>query len=66
MESSLAEKERRVLVDTKLNMSQQCGPQNKKGYQFSVVPSIRTKSNGHKLEHGRFPLNIRKCYSLCG
>jgi len=27
---------------------------------FAVVPSDKTKGNGHKLQHRRFPLNIRK------
>ena len=27
---------------------------------FSVVPSGRTESDGHKMKHGRVPLNIRK------
>ena len=27
---------------------------------FSVEPSARTRGDGHKLKHSRFPLNIRK------
>jgi len=27
---------------------------------FSLVPSVRTRGNGHTLELRRFPLNIRK------
>lgn len=29
---------------------------------FSLVLSDRTRDSGHKLEHGRFHLNIRKCF----
>ena len=27
---------------------------------FSALLSDRTRGNGHKMKHGRFPLNIRK------
>jgi len=29
---------------------------------FSVVPSNRTRSNGHKLKHRKFQLNMRKSF----
>jgi len=29
-----------------------------------VVPSARTRDNEHKLEHRRFPLSIRKHFSV--
>lgn len=31
---------------------------------FLVVPSARTRSNGHKLEHKKFHLNLRKNFPL--
>jgi len=33
---------------------------------FSVVPSDRTRGNGHKMKHARFPLNISKHFFTVG
>jgi len=33
---------------------------------FPVVPSNRTRGNGHKLKHKKFPLNMRKNFSPWG
>lgn len=33
---------------------------------FSVVPTDRNRGSGHKLKHGRLPLNTRKCFILLG
>ena len=42
------------------------GAKKMKPLFFPVVPCVRQRGNGHKLEHRRFPLNTRQhFFSLC-
>ena len=34
------------------------------GLDFSVVPSDRTRGNGHKMKHSKFQLKMRKNFTL--